>query len=75
MIFETQGRGQYPPKWLPYRGWAEADYQSGARPNCQKQPEWITFSALEWITFRALQTSTSVCTPTPCLPGSRKKSG
>ena len=37
MIFETQGRGQYPLKWLPqgkrtlesFGGWADADYQSG----------------------------------------------
>jgi DNA-binding XRE family transcriptional regulator len=54
--FRDSGQGAVPLKWLPYGGWAEAEYQSGARPDCQKQPEWITFSALEWITFRALQT-------------------
>jgi hypothetical protein len=64
MIFETQGRGQYPLKWLPqgkrtlesYGGWADADYQSGPDRIVKGSRRWITFSALEWIIFRALQT-------------------
>src|SRR5215813_1795124 len=57
MIFETQDRQQYPPKWLPSGGWVESEYQSGTDRIVKSSRRWITFSALEWITFRALQTT------------------
>ena len=57
MIFETQDRGQSPPKWLPYGGWIESEYQSRPDRIVKSSRRWITFSPLEWITFRALQTS------------------
>ena len=51
MIFETQGRGQYPPHGFLMEG--------GSNPNLKVEPDriikssrrWITFSPLEWITF------------------------
>jgi hypothetical protein len=33
MIFETQGRGQYPPKWLPYGVWAELNIKVEPEPD------------------------------------------
>ena len=55
-IFENSGQAAVPPKWLPYGGWVESEYQSGPDRIVKSSRRWITFSALEWITFRALQT-------------------
>src|SRR5215469_10705741 len=55
--FRDSGQAAVPPKWLPFGGWVESEYQSGPDRIVKSSRRWITFSALEWITFRALQTA------------------
>jgi hypothetical protein len=49
--FRDAGQGAVPPKWLPYGGWIESEYQSRPDRIVKSSRRWITFSPLEWITF------------------------
>ena len=58
MIFETQGRGQYPPHGF-LGGWIESESQSGARPDYQKQPEVDHFFAVRVDHFLSVANTAS----------------